>query len=415
MWFFLSGLPDDYQELEDNTHYPESVKVFTQYVLLPLVTIYLVILYAYLIKIIYQWELPKGWVAYLVIGFSVAGILALLFVWPIREKEGNTWIKSYAKWFYLAIYPLIILLGVAIYQRVRQYGITENRYFIIALALWLFSVATYFLFSRSKNIKLIPVSLCLLALFCSFGPWGAFAISENSQLARLKKILIKNAVLVNNKITKNHKELSLKDRREVTETLRYLNTNHGLKSIQSWFGKTDFSFDEIRKYDYRLGEVMTLMNIEMASDYYPVAASTSQKNFVLRADYYSTNALSVKGFDYMFEGLDFSRASERQLKYELDNDTLEIDCDLADRLTIIKNNTEIYSVNTVALVNRLIKEKKITLTNDYSFSLPKEKMTLIDTQQKATVKFIFSTISGVEENGKRKVSSFNCTVFVKGN
>ncbi|MBK7964015.1 MAG: DUF4153 domain-containing protein [Bacteroidetes bacterium] len=36
------------------------------------------------------------------------------------------------------------MLGFAIYIRVRDYGITENRYFIIVLALWLFCECTLF-------------------------------------------------------------------------------------------------------------------------------------------------------------------------------------------------------------------------------------------------------------------------------
>lgn len=68
-WFFLSGLPKNLEELESQDFYPKGLKVFTQYVLLPLVIIYLMILYLYMGKIIIQWQLPMGWVSYLVLGF----------------------------------------------------------------------------------------------------------------------------------------------------------------------------------------------------------------------------------------------------------------------------------------------------------------------------------------------------------
>ncbi|TAL61753.1 MAG: DUF4153 domain-containing protein, partial [Bacteroidetes bacterium] len=43
-WFFLAGVPQNLDELETTTDYPKGLKIFTQFVLLPLVTIYLVIL-----------------------------------------------------------------------------------------------------------------------------------------------------------------------------------------------------------------------------------------------------------------------------------------------------------------------------------------------------------------------------------
>src|SRR5690606_5217766 len=40
-WFFLAGVPANYEALESDKHYPKGLKVFTQYVLLPLVAVYL--------------------------------------------------------------------------------------------------------------------------------------------------------------------------------------------------------------------------------------------------------------------------------------------------------------------------------------------------------------------------------------
>ena len=47
-WFFLAGVPSDWQELESDYEYPAGLKMFVQFILLPLVTLYVVILYGYL-------------------------------------------------------------------------------------------------------------------------------------------------------------------------------------------------------------------------------------------------------------------------------------------------------------------------------------------------------------------------------
>ena len=50
-WFFLAGVPGDLRELELGSEYPAGLKVFSQYVLIPLVAVYLLILTLYLGRI----------------------------------------------------------------------------------------------------------------------------------------------------------------------------------------------------------------------------------------------------------------------------------------------------------------------------------------------------------------------------
>jgi hypothetical protein len=39
-WFFLAGVPSDWQELETEYDYPSGLRMFVQFILLPLVTLY---------------------------------------------------------------------------------------------------------------------------------------------------------------------------------------------------------------------------------------------------------------------------------------------------------------------------------------------------------------------------------------
>ncbi len=234
-WFFLSGIPEDLDSLEQKTGYPKGLKVFTQFILLPLVFIYLAILYAYEAKIILEQNWPRGWVANLVLGFSVTGILAILLVHPIRNQEKNKWIATFAKWYYVALIPLVIMLVLAIWRRISDYGITENRYFVLILALWLSVTVLYFLISKSKTIKFIPITLCLLAFLASGGPWGAFQISKWSQFSRLENYLAKTGILVNDKIQKTSQELDFEDQKEISAIVTYLYHNYGVNVLQPLF------------------------------------------------------------------------------------------------------------------------------------------------------------------------------------
>ncbi|SFN38397.1 protein of unknown function [Chryseobacterium oleae] len=187
--------------LEKDGTYPVILKFFTQFVLIPLLFIYLIILYIYSFKIVINWELPRGWVSYLVLAYSIVGILALLLVYPLKEEKAKSWVKVFSKLFYYTIIPLIVLLFTAIFTRILEYGYTEPRYFVLLLALWLLSVVVYFVLNKKASIKFIPISLFVFGVFSLIFPYlNAFSVAKRSQQNQLMTLLSQNKLLVNNKI-----------------------------------------------------------------------------------------------------------------------------------------------------------------------------------------------------------------------
>lgn len=200
-FIFLLFIEKGLKQLEQDGNYPQILKFFTQFVLIPLLLIYAVILYFYSAKILVNWELPRGWVSYLVLAYSVVGILALLLVHPLKEDSTKSWVKVFSKIFYYTLLPLIVLLFVAIFTRILEYGYTEPRYFVLMLALWLSSVVLYFIFYKKATIKFVPVSLFVFGLFALIMPYlNTFSVAKRSQKTELKNVLIKNNLLENGKI-----------------------------------------------------------------------------------------------------------------------------------------------------------------------------------------------------------------------
>ena len=296
-WFFIAGIPSRIIALEQVREYPKGLRIFTQYVLLPLVVIYLIILYFYEAKILFTLVWPRGIVSYLIIGFSTLGILALLLVWPLRDDAEHTWIRTFTKRFFLAIFPLIVLLIMAIGRRVMEYGVTENRYFLIVLSLWLFIVALYFLFSRRKNIKFVPLSLFFAALLSGFGPWNAFEVSSLSQHSRLENFFQKNKMIVNGKATKSKKTITKADQKEIASIVEYMIDVHGVESIQDLFTQDLAVVTKEKRGEYfnKTDRVLALIGLDSGIEIAAIDDTEDDYDFSCTR----TEGMTIAGYDYM--------------------------------------------------------------------------------------------------------------------
>jgi len=293
-WFFLGGIPKDIRGLQQVEDYPTALRVFSQYVLIPLVAVYLVILYAYLAKIIIQWNLPKGWVGYPVTGVAITGMLAYLLVYPIRERAESAWISTYAKYFTWSLLPLIGLMAVAIGTRISDYGVTENRYVAAVATAWLFGSALYSALRRKRaDIRAIPISLCIVALLSAFGPWGATSLSRNQQLQRLRQMLVSSEVMVDGALTREERSLEFDRQKEISNIVKYLFDYHGLETIRPWYARSDLLPEDLTP---------TLAMEGMGLEYIGPRANPSE-GFSLSAT--SPNPLAVSGFEFAYRATYF--------------------------------------------------------------------------------------------------------------
>ncbi|HZA97530.1 MAG TPA: DUF4153 domain-containing protein [Gemmatimonadales bacterium] len=186
---FLAAVPFSLRELAGDTEYPRVLKVFSQYILTPLVFIYLVMLIAYLVKIVVGGEWPSGWIGWLVTSVAVAGLLGFLLIHPLRDDPGEPWIRTYSRWLFVGLIPAALMLLVAFWKRILPYGLTELRLLGILLGLWLLGVAVSYTLRPRAGIRLIPITLAILLLVTLYGPLSVTRLSVASQGLRLKDLV----------------------------------------------------------------------------------------------------------------------------------------------------------------------------------------------------------------------------------
>jgi hypothetical protein len=232
---FCAGVPTDINELESSTDLPKGLRIFVQFILIPLVVLYLLILYAYMGKIIVQWSLPQGWVTILIMVFSVLGMLAMLLVHPYQHQKENSWVKWYTKGYYVALLPLLILQYVAIFTRIGDYGFTAPRWAVLAITVWLTWITLYNVFFKGRNIVLIPLTLFITAFLFLLGPLSHKSISISSQTAKINRLLTELNLVKNGKLLvykDNPKTDSLMG--ELYSATRYLNRNYQKTGLEPY-------------------------------------------------------------------------------------------------------------------------------------------------------------------------------------
>jgi hypothetical protein len=186
---FLADVPHALRELSSDTSYPRVLQVFARYILTPIVFVYLILLLAYLVKIIAGGEWPSGWIGWLVTSVAVAGLLGFLLVHPLRDHPSEGWIRAYTRWLFIGLIPAAVMLLVAFWKRVLPYGLTELRLLGLLLGLWLLALAVSYTLRPHAGIRRIPVTLAALFLLTAYGPLSLTSLSVSSQGRRLRQLV----------------------------------------------------------------------------------------------------------------------------------------------------------------------------------------------------------------------------------
>lgn len=238
---WMSMVPRDFHEAvpegEQTEFTSKAVATIVKYILVPLLLVYTAILYVYAAKIAADGVLPKGRLGPMVLAYGAVGTLTILMAFPTRNWGGPLVAFFWRHWFWLTVGP-VILLFLAAYTRVDQYGVTEERYLVLLAGFWLGAWALVFAFwQKDRDIRLLPISLMGLLLVASVGPWGAKGLSLTSQVGELETLLEKTGRLSVGRVAsaQDMPAISAEDARRVRSIIYYINRRDALAEVRHWF------------------------------------------------------------------------------------------------------------------------------------------------------------------------------------
>lgn len=252
MLLFIGLLPKDAQKHNHQPHSSDFQSGIIHFLFLPLIAGYLLVLYIYTARILTSWELPIGWVSWLVVTL-MAGCIAIefgLYSTRIKEaKRGDEWV---ARWLPALVLPLLMLMTVGIIRRLNDYGITINRLYLITLNVWFYIVCIGLILTKARRISWIPISFAIIFLLTSVLPVNYASITRNAIRSNLEMELRNTCDMelplsrqeYNDWLASLPKETAM----EVNDKFLYLSDWLGQESIADWVEK-DVSF-YTAKYHY---------------------------------------------------------------------------------------------------------------------------------------------------------------------
>jgi len=384
--FLLAKIPKQTENFQLK-EYPNIFEILLTYIIMPLISIYTTILYIYFIKILVTQQLPEGLVAHLVIWYSSLSIIILFFISPLKVKR--KWIKSFRKWLPLALIPLLLMMFLAMYIRIKAYGITENRYFVVVLGLWVLGIALYYIFSKKKNNILLPLTLSLIMILSVFGPWSSYAVSIYSQNQRFESLLNKYNMVKDNKVVNNQVQIAKDDQEQIQAIIRYFKNNHSLADIK--YLPQDFKIEnteELFGFTYQKRYSPEDVN------YFSYGLNTNQQ------------AISIGSYDYLLHISNYSR------EFNIQKANLQIQFDYENKEIIIKeDNNKIFSQSLIPIITALHqKNKEIRKEN-----IDLDHVTYTAQKNDYRFKFIFNTFAGRTKNsefGKITISKLDFYLLI---
>ncbi|MEE9438665.1 MAG: DUF4153 domain-containing protein [Saprospiraceae bacterium] len=406
-WIFVSDLENQVQS-RNTINYPNALLVFVKYILVPLTLLYLIILYAYSAKILFNWSLPKGWVSYLVVALSILGFVIHILINPIRKTIDSKIIKGFYPWFYIALLPLIGLLFVSIYTRISAYGFTENRYFVLLLACWILGMTIYLLVSKRKKLKYFPMSVAILSMFASFGIWGAFSVSNKSQISEFKSLY--------SKIKANDFNVTNEEKLQFNSISQYLNERKLLPNVSDVLG-----FDPTKVFKTDEWNIVNKLSDTLDMKVTDIAKLRGKlDNAYFNAKY--NEPLYVKGYDYVghiyFDSYEVNRSTKSVEPFnKILNYNFRLRHNPQSEIIITKENDTIHHIDMTPMINALLKTNTGTSRYGNNSEIDQKIMTIIEEYDDMKLKIYFTDIQLKTKtdstNTTPKVISCGATVLIK--
>lgn len=187
---YFSGIPS-IEECHSETPALNKFATSTiRFLFVPVLSLAILLFYAYIVKFILLWDMPQGMVSYFVSGFMLYMLALVTILYPTRLAPGNTFEKKLLKVFPAACIPLVAMMSVGLIRRISDYGISAERIYAATINIYFYVIIAVFLFDKIKcKSRYIAVIFCALFFVIADTPLSAYNISQRVWMGSIREAL----------------------------------------------------------------------------------------------------------------------------------------------------------------------------------------------------------------------------------
>jgi hypothetical protein len=274
---------------------------------------------------------------------------------------------------------------------------------IIMLVIWLLLITFYFLFSKLKRIKIIPVTLFIAILAAGFGPFNAFDTSRRDQLEILQELLTTNNRFKNGKIVASAEFAVPDDEQRITDITNYLVHRFGPSVFYPYI--SDGLANQLRDStwnEYVISEkLFAVMNVQ------PYYAGNPKEYKVLYHEW--PEPVDIRGYDYYFSLTLFTYDERKEVSDNFNRNakihwTFKVP---EQKLTIIADSME-AEIDIPQLARKVLRSE-----TDNNRVIAASDMTFEQETQGIRIKMLIRNIVIDQSDPANKIQSLEATVLLK--
>ena len=404
--FFMGMLPSfskskALQQNEQTVILTRNLERLISYVLIPVVSAVTLIFIGYAMRILISRSWPSGEFSSFAVIYLAVGILLYFLTEPLETPISLAYRKFFPK-----IMPLVLLLlGIAVYMRVRNYSLTSNRYIVILFMVFCtccFIVFNFFLSRHNRKIVIIAAILLSISVFpvINYRDVPAFFQTVRAQRILERNNMLESGIVNSSAIKDKTNIISKQDSTNLISAVKYL-TEKNNKKFAKWL-PASFTMDDFKQYfgfahneydvfDYYYSRTYTLDSSNYSIAGYDISLNVQDESYV---GAYTASFTGEKG-NYRFELLTDSPQNK-----------ISVLLNCQDEVIFSQPLTDIYNYLKDDMNSRVSQDNAMNYNSSVIF-LPFENMSVELVNGNTRMMIVFTSIFATEiidDNGIKQVS-----------
>lgn len=228
---FLQGFPKNYKN--DKTEVYPAFRFIIQYIGIPVVIVYAVILISYATSNFFRHEEMEEWTLWLILWFYIISFLVFVLNYSIRNHPAYSWSKWFCKWYLIAAIPISFINIIGLWKSISTNGVTELTHVLATVSLFILMTSCYLIWSKNKDFRWVLGLIFIMVFVSTVGPFNMCTATIDSQSEILKEHLEAAGGIKEGRLNRIG-DINIEEQRKISDLLGLLENRGRLSILQDW-------------------------------------------------------------------------------------------------------------------------------------------------------------------------------------